>query len=83
MLGNLKVEEIERRSGVVFPEELKLLMNETHQDEASNIKPGRWHCFDLPFTLLCGDMEIAERIYSYLKPLSSNFKQQLQIAIQP
>ena len=52
-LGNLTIDEIEKRSGVDFGDDLKKFMNKTHQHEASNIKPGMWHCFDIPFLLLC------------------------------
>ena len=81
MLGNLSVAEIEKRAGVKFPEELKQLMQDTHQDEASNIKDGKWHCFDIPFTIVCGGMPIAQKIYDHLKDDSSKFAEQLQIAL--
>lgn len=80
-LGNLSVEEIEKRSGVEFPEDLKEYMGPRRQQSASNIKQGAWHCFDIPFVLVCGDMETATEIHSYLKVLSSKFKEPLQISI--
>ena len=81
MLGNLTVAEIEKRTGVTFSEELKQLMEKTHQAEANNIVDGRWHCFDIPFILVCGDKETATEIYSHLKYFSSNFREPLQIAL--
>jgi hypothetical protein len=81
MLGNLTVSEIEKRSGVEFPDELKQLMEETHQPEASNIADGKWHCYDIPFALVCGGMPLAQKIYNHLKAESSNFKEPLQIAL--
>ena len=81
MLGNLSVPEMEKRSGVTFPEELKAILSETRQEDASNIKPGRWHCFDAPFVLVCGGMELAQSIYDHLKDMSSKFKEPLQIAL--
>lgn len=81
MLGNLTVPEIEKRAGVTFSDELKQLMAETHQSEASNIADGKWHCFDIPFTLVCGGMPLAQQIYDHLKAESSNFKEPLQIAL--
>lgn len=81
MLGNLKVKEIESRAGVVFSDDLKLLLSKTHQSSASNVAEGKWHCFDIPFTMVCGDMAIAKEIYSHLKSDSENFKEPLRIAL--
>lgn len=80
-LGNLTIEQMEARSGVAFPAELKEFMADSHQPAASNVQPGKWHCFDLPFFLVCGDMETAQKIYGYLSPLTSDFKEALQIGI--
>jgi hypothetical protein len=40
-----------------------------------------WHCYDMPFSLIVGQMDFAKEIYEELKPLSSQFKQQMQIGI--
>jgi len=81
MLGNLTVEQIEERTGVTFPDDLKELMKDTYQARAENIADGKWHCFDMPFTLVCGGMPLAQKIYDYLKEDSGNFKEQMQIAL--
>jgi len=78
-LGNLSIVEIETRSGISFPDELKDYMKPRKQENASNIKQGKWHCFDIPFVLMCGDMDTATEIYSHLKAFSSDFKEPLQI----
>ena len=81
LLGNLDIEEIQNRSGVKFPEELVDCMEPKHQMKAEGVKPGMWHCFDIPFTLVCGDMETATEIHKHLAPLSKDFKEPLQIAL--
>lgn len=81
MLGNLTVKQIEERTGVTFPDDLKELMKNTHQAKAENIADGKWHCFDIPFTLVCGGMPLAQKIYDYLKEDSSKFKEQMRISI--
>jgi len=81
MLGNLSVQQLETRTGVTFSDELKTLLKETHELSANNIPKGKWHCFDLPFHMVCGDMDIAQKIYDHLKPFASDFKEQLQISI--
>ena len=83
MLGDLTLAEMERRSGVEWPKELKSYMADRRQAKATNIEPGKWHCFDLPFMLVCGDMETAKTIYSHLSGLSSSFKEKMQIGVQP
>jgi hypothetical protein len=82
LLGNLTINDIEKRSGVIFPEELKSYMQTRQQPDASNVKDGKWHCFDIPFNLVCGDMETANEIFRHLSPLSSDFKEKLQISLQ-
>lgn len=81
LLGNLSIQEIESRVGVEFPETAKDYMAPRKQEEAQHIRPGSWHCFDIPFTLLCGDRETAQAVYDHLSPIASQFKEPLQVAI--
>ena len=81
-LGNLSVEEIEKRSGVNFPKDLVNFMKSRRQEKASHVEPGKWHCFDIPFIIICGDKATARKIFSFLSPLSKNFKEMLQIGVQ-
>jgi hypothetical protein len=82
MLGNLSVEEMEQRTGAVWPDELKQYMADKHQSHANDIRPGKWHCFDIPFMLVCGDMDTAQAIYDYLSPMHADFQTPLQIGVQ-
>ena len=82
MLGNLTIEEMEKRTGIPFPEDLKKLLELTHQNHATNIGENEWHCFDIPFVLVCGGMSLAQTIYNYLKEQTDKFKEPLQIAIK-
>lgn len=81
MLGNLSSAAIEDRLGIKFPDEIKKYMDNNRQLEASNIKAGKWHCFDTPFTIVCGDYQTAEKIYNSVKDQSGLVKEQLQFAI--
>lgn len=81
MLGNLSVSQIEKRLGIEFPNDIKELMSKTHQSEAHNIAKGKWHCFDIPFNLVCGDMDIATKIFNSVKDKSSECKEQLQFSL--
>jgi hypothetical protein len=82
MLGNLSVDEIESRTGISFPDDIKAFMKENHQDSASGIAKGKWHCFDLPFHIVCGDMETAQKIYNSVKEKASEVKEPLAFSIQ-
>lgn len=81
-LGNLTIDQMENRSGIEWPSDLKKFLNTCHQSKAEDVQPGKWHCFDIPFFLVCGDMPTAQRIYDYLAPISASFKEQMQIGIQ-
>ena len=82
LLGNLNIEVMEARMGIKFPKELVDFMENRKQDKASDIAPGKWHCFDVPFNLVCGDIDTAKKIYHYLVPMVHNLKKQIQISIQ-
>ena len=82
MLGNQSVSQIEKRLGIEFPKDVKEFMLKNHQPEASNIKKGKWHCFDLPFVLVCGDMQTAETIYNSVKEKPKECKETLQFSLQ-
>ncbi|WP_028354790.1 hypothetical protein [Bordetella petrii] len=82
-LGNLTIDQMEARSGAKWPAELKEYLAGRHQPEASNIAHGKWHCFDIPFQLVCGDIGTAQTVYDHLSPLSAEFKEPLQIGVQP
>ena len=81
MLGNLSVNQIEKRLGIEFPEEIREFMKSSHQPSASNIQKGKWHCFDIPFNLMCGDIETATKIYNSVKEKSSECKETLGFSI--
>lgn len=81
MLGNLKVSQIENRLGIEFPNEIRDFMEKNHQSKAENIKKGKWHCFDIPFTMVCGDIETAKKIFESVKDRQHEIKESLKIAI--
>lgn len=81
MLGNLSVRQMEERLGIDFPQDIRDFMNATHQASASNIGAGRWHCFDIPFNIVCGDMGTATKIFNSVKERSSECKEPLQFSL--
>jgi hypothetical protein len=81
MLGNLTVSQIEKRLGIEFPKDTREFMKKTHQPNASNIEKGKWHCFDMPFNLVCGDMDTATKIFNSVKDKSEQCKEKLQFSL--
>lgn len=82
LLGNLSIGQIEKRLGIRFPDNLMEYMSDKHQDNAGKLSPNTWHCFDIPFVLVCENMAMAQIIFDYLKPFQSEMTGQLQISLQ-
>jgi cell wall assembly regulator SMI1 len=82
MLGNLSVDQIEKRLGIQFPEDVREFMKSSHQANAQKIQKGKWHCFDIPFQLVCGDMETASKIYNSVKHKAADIKEPLHFGVQ-
>ena len=38
-----------------------------------------WHCFDMPFTIVCGSKEFATKIFEKLSPYGKDMKCQMGI----
>jgi hypothetical protein len=83
-LGNLKIEQIEQRLGFKLSDEAVKFMNNNHQESAKKIEKGKWHCFDIPFNITCGDMETAEKIRDFIlaSKKDNKFKETLHFSIE-
>lgn len=81
MLGNLSVSQIEKRLGIDFPEDIREFMKQNHEQSATNIPKGKWHCFDIPFNIVCGDMQTAIKIYNSVKDRSGECRVQLRFSL--
>ena len=79
MFGNLKTEEILDRLGVEISEEDFKKLDSLREDNA-DVPKGKWHGFDTPFQIVCGDIETAKSVTSILSPYADKFKRQIQIA---
>lgn len=84
-LGNLSIDDIERRTGIVLNDEHKRYMNEHRQSEVNNtpIKKGFWHCFDIPFMVMTSDKETAKEYVDMFSTYDwSKCKEVLQIGYE-
>lgn len=75
-LGNLTIKEIEDRLNIILSEEDKKILSESKQEEAENIKKGKWHCFDLPFMIVCGDKQTAIKLNELFSSYDLNHAKQ-------
>ncbi len=81
MLGNLSLNQIEKRTSIKIPKELRDYMEKNKQDNVSiPIKQGKWHCFDIPFSLVCGGKKMVEMVVKNLKPLEDKIKEPISIS---
>ena len=81
MLGNLTLKQIEGRTGIELSAEDRAELNGMRQEKAENIASGKWHCFDIPFMIVCGDKPTAEKMVKILSAYDwSKAKQALQIS---
>jgi len=81
MLGNFNVAEIENRLGIKLPEEKAKELSDMQHQNASGIPADKWHCFDIPFMIVCGSMDTAIKVRDMLSPYSSGMKCAIQIGI--
>lgn len=79
MLGDLSINDIQTRLGVDLPPEFVEYLTPRHQPLANHVAAGEWHCFDIPFMLLCGDRDTAAEVYRHLAPLGPKLKTPMQI----
>lgn len=81
MLGNLTLKQIEERTGIIISDEDRAELNDMRQEKAENIALGKWHCFDFPFMMVCGDKPTAEKVVKILSQYDwTKSKQALQIS---
>lgn len=81
MLGNLSLKQIEERTGISVSSEDREILGEMRQEKAENIASGKWHCFDLPFMIVCGDRQTAEKVRDILQRYDwSKAKEALRIS---
>lgn len=78
MLGNYKVEDIENR----LTDEERNTLSSMQQDATSEIANNEWHCFDIPFTILCGSYETALSVHNILKKYEDEMNDRIDIAVE-
>lgn len=62
MLGNQTPDQIAKRLKIDMSEEHKNILMESWQQKADDIAEDKWHCFDIPFMMVCGCKATAEKM---------------------
>lgn len=81
MLGNLSLTQIQDRCGMTFQDEVVEYLKKTYEPNA-DVQAGteKWHGFDLPFCIFCGNIEMARYLNTELSKLDwTKCKESLQI----
>lgn len=78
MLGNLNTKSIMERLQVTFNDEDIKTLEGMRMDNAT-VTSGKWHGFDIPLAIQCGDKETAQKVIDILTPYAKDFKGTIQI----
>lgn len=80
-LGNLSVQEIEKRLEITLSEDHRALLESSRQEPVNNtpLGDGKWHCFDIPFMILCDTMDTALKLSGVFMSYKISDKQTFQI----
>lgn len=67
MLGNMSASEMGERLGISLSDEDRAWFDSRRQMKAEDIAPGKRHCFDIPFRIVCGDKATGNEVPGILK----------------
>lgn len=77
-LGNLSTKDICNRLQITLTEqEIETLEN--LRSIPAEFKGGKWHGFDIPFSIYCGDIETAVIVRDIYAKYASEMKEQLHV----
>jgi len=79
MLGNYDIGRIQERLGITLSQKEVDFFNSTNQQNANNIENDKWHCFDIPFQIVCGHKNMAIKIRDILSPFADSMKTSIGI----
>ena len=80
-LGNLSTQQICDRLQITLTEqEVETL--ESIRSQAADVPTGRWHGFDMPFSIYCGDKETAIIVRDIYAPYGNQMNKQLRIGFR-
>ena len=78
-LGNLSVDDLERRLGVSLSESDRQFLEAARQNTAHVEEPDKLHIFDMPFSIICGSEELSKKVLAILLPHSGKVNETIEI----
>lgn len=80
MLGNLSMEQMEKRVGITLTDEERNTLNELRESTCDNVDGNnKIHIYDIPFLIMCGNPKARKTVIDILTPYSGKMKGTLQI----
>ena len=82
-LGNLTAKQMCERLGIEYTEQIADM--ELAREHNADVKSGvdKWHCFDIPFEVVCGTREVAQVWFDILSPVESQMKEPIRFSVVP
>lgn len=65
-IGNFTTAQMASEMGIELSAEDAKALDAMRQDDAQNILQGRYHCFDAPRMLVCGDIATCYKVHAIL-----------------
>lgn len=80
MLGNLTVEQFEKRCGITLNNEERETLNNLREQTCDKVDGNnKIHIYDIPFMIVCGNGEARKTIIDILTPYVGDMKTNLKI----
>lgn len=79
-LGNLSVEQLERRCGITLTDEQREILKSMIEPVCKKVEGNnKIHIYDIPLAIECGNPQARKTVIEILTPYSSQLKCPLQI----
>lgn len=80
MLGNLTVEQFEKRCGITLKDNERKILNELRECTCDKVDGNnKIHIYDIPFMIVCGNPQARKTIIDMLTSYAEDMKTELQI----
>ena len=79
-LGNLTIEQLEKRCGITLTEGQRTTLNALREDKCDSVRGNnKIHIYDIPFLIECGNREARETIINMILPHAKKIREPLQV----
>lgn len=78
-IGNFTAHRMASEMGIELTQEDEKALEEIRQDDAQRIQPGKYHCFDIPRVIMCGDIDTCYKVAAILKKYTIEGRWQVSV----